>query len=151
MTLVVAGCGGGGCEPFCVDVDIPPTTASWESQRYVIRTSPLSADPVGIDAKINVGSFGMPRDADAVIVRPSGLQINPTPGAGPWPIAIHEGSGSGTVSVRFTVSAPTGPGSYPKGEYPFTATYTYLKDVVVTTTVVVVESSRFGRCQRPPS
>lgn len=73
------------------------------------------------------------------MVEPNALNQNPSPSTGVYPLVVDADGNSGSVLVRFTVRITGGAGSYPKGEFPFTATYRHLDETVTATTVLIVQ------------
>lgn len=138
-SLLLGSCGGDTCNAIACfpDTDIE-TRVAWGRDHYTIATSSSGVDPVWIDARVKVEAFGV-YSAETVVVEPNAVNQNPSPGTGIYPVVVDADGDSGSVMVRFTVRITGAAGSYPKGEFPYTATYRHLDETVTATTVVVVQ------------
>jgi len=141
LTAMLSGCGGDGmdgCPTICFGDFDKPTTVAWDKERYTIVISPTGTEPVTLDAFVRVGAFYL-LPSQTVLVEPNAPNQNPSHGTGIYPIVVGDDQQQGEVIVRFTVRIVSDAGSYPKGEFPFTASFKQGDDVVVANTTVVVQ------------
>jgi hypothetical protein len=144
FAALLSGCGGDGmdgCPIVCFpDID-SPTTVSWQNRRYTIVTSPAGTEPVTLEALVRVEAFYL-LSSDVVSVEPNAPNQNPGPDAASYPVVLVDTNDDGAVGqavVRFAVRIVGDAGSYPKGEFPFTATFRHGEDVVTAAMTLVVQ------------
>lgn len=143
FAALLSGCGSegmDGCPIICFSDFDKPTTVSWQNQRYTIVSSSTGTDPVTLEATVRVETFYL-LPTDVVTVEPNAPNQNPGPDATSYPVAVVDVDKQvGQAVVRFTVRVVSDAGSYPKGEFPFTATFRRGdEDVVTAATTLVVQ------------
>jgi hypothetical protein len=128
-----------GCPIVCFPDFDKPTTAAWQNPRYTLVTSPTGTEPVTLEAIVRVEAFYL-LPSDVIVVEPNAPNQNPGPDATSYPVVVVDADkAAGQAVVRFVVRIVGEAGSYPKGEFPFTATFRQGNDVVVAETTVVVQ------------
>jgi hypothetical protein len=128
-----------GCPIVCFpDIDTSPTV-SWQNPRYTLVTSPTGTEAATLEATVTVEAIYLP-SSDVVTIEPNAPNQNPGPDAASYPVVLVDVDKQvGKAVVRFTVRVVSDAGSYPKGEFPFTASFKRGDDVVVANTTVVVQ------------
>ena len=128
-----------GCPIVCFpEIDTSPAV-SWQNPRYTIVTSPAGTEPVTLEATVRVDAFYL-LSTDVVTVEPNAPNQNPGPDAASCPVVLVDVDKQvGQAVVRFTVRIVGDAGSYPKGEFPFTATFKRGEEVVTAATTLVVQ------------
>jgi hypothetical protein len=142
FAALLPGCGSegmDGCPIICFPDFDKPTTVSWQNQRYTVVTSTTGTEPVTLEAIVRVEAFYL-LPTDVVVVEPNAPNQNPGPDATSYPVVVVDvDKPAGQAVVRFAVRVVSDAGSYPKGEFPFTATFRHGEDVVTATTTLVVQ------------
>jgi hypothetical protein len=142
FVALLAACGSegmDGCPIVCFPDFEKPTTAAWQFPRYTLVTSPTGTEPVTLEAIVRVEAFYL-LPSDVIVVEPNAPNQNPGPDATSYPVVVVDADkAAGQAVVRFVVRIVGEAGSYPKGEFPFTATFRQGNDVVVAETTVVVQ------------
>ena len=140
----LASCGGGDdnppvCREFLCLPEGPVAELTWDSAQYLITTTSTSTEPATVDALLQVHGYGVFAGL-TIEVTPSGPAANPScDGRYQTVDADPQDAHRFIVPVRFVVLAADGPGSYPRGDFTFTASIPALTQEVVVSTVVRVQ------------
>ena len=137
-TALLSSCGD-GCPVICFSDFDKPTTVAWQSARYTLVTPNDGTEPVFLEAVVSVQVFAV-LPTDVIVVEPNLSTQNPGPTSASYPVTKSDANAQeGQAVVRFVARVTGGAGSYPKGEFPFTATLTRGDTVVTATTTLVVQ------------
>lgn len=139
----LTSCGGGGddppvCREFLCLPEGPVAELAWDATQHLITTSPTSTEPVTVDATLTVQGYGVFAGL-TIEVTPNGPAVNPScDGRYQTVQADPQDAQRFIVPVRFVVRAADGPGTYPKGDFTFTASIPAVTQEVAVSTVVRV-------------